>query len=157
MQLNNQLISYDCAFWLLKSEPTTWSWQNQLTDNTTSWDGVRSYQARNYMQQMNVGDLAFFYHSNQQKAIVGIVKIIKAYYPDTSDAKFGNVNVATYMTLPQPITLHTLKNIPELQDFPLIKQSRLSVMPVAIDYLTIILQQISLTIDDVFNNSNNLI
>lgn len=120
-------------YWLLKSEPSTWSWEDQKRKKITSWDGVRNYQAARYMKEMDVGDLAFFYHSVQQKCIVGIVKVVKKYYPDFSDprGKFGMVDVAYVQDIPSPIALKDIRTTPALQHLPLVRQSRLSVMPVS--------------------------
>jgi len=120
-------------YWLLKSEPHVWSWDDQVTHKTTSWDGVRNYQARNNLKAMNVGDLAFFYHSGAERRIMGIVRVIKPYFPDPSDpsGRFGMVDVEAVQPLPHPVTLSRLKSDPRLQDLPLIRQSRLSVMPIS--------------------------
>lgn len=117
-------------YWLLKSEPHTWSWQDQKEVGTTFWDGVRNYQANNYMKKMTKSDLAFFYHSGQERAIVGLVKISKSYYADTSDPRFGMVNVTYLKDFPHPISLSQIKTTPSLHHLPLIRQSRLSVMPI---------------------------
>ncbi len=118
--------------WILKSEPETWSWEQQLTHRTTPWDGVRNYQASHFLRQMAVGDLAFFYHSGKQRAIVGLVRVIKPYYPDPSDvsARFGMVDVDAVSALKQPISLQRIKAEPRLQHLGLVRQSRLSVMPI---------------------------
>ena len=120
-------------YWLVKTEPSTWSWQDQLKVGTTKWDGVRNYQARNNMRAMKVGDLAFFYHSIQQKSIVGIVEVVKPFYPDPEDktGKFGLVDVRVVQPLKHPVTLEEIKANPQLQNLPLIRQSRLSVMPIS--------------------------
>ena len=119
-------------YWLVKSEPGTWSWEDQVKKGTEHWDGVRNYQASNNMKAMKVGDLAFFYHSVNEKRIVGIVKIIKEYYPDHTDEKgrFGMVDVKAVKPVPNPVTLAAIKEHPELQNLALIRQSRLSVMPI---------------------------
>lgn len=118
--------------WILKSEPETWSWEQQLTHRTTSWDAVRNYQASHFLRQMAVGDLAFFYHSGRQRAIFGLVKVTKPYYPDPSDvsARFGMVDVDAVSALKQPISLQRIKAEPCLQHLGLVRQSRLSVMPI---------------------------
>lgn len=120
------------AYWILKSEPETWSWDQQIADRTTPWDGVRNYQAAGFLKQMAVGDLAFFYHSGKQRAIVGVVRVIKPYYPDPSDpsGKFGMVDVETVATLPHPVSLQHIKAEASLQHLGLVRQSRLSVMPI---------------------------
>ena len=119
-------------YWLLKSEPSTWSWQDQCKVKKDMWDGVRNYQARNNLMQMKRGDLCFFYHSVNEKQIVGIVKVVKEHYPDPTDKskKFVVVDVAKYKTLKYPVSLEKIKNVTKLSHLALIKQSRLSVMPI---------------------------
>ena len=118
--------------WLIKSEPSTWSWNDQLKNNTTMWDGVRNYQARNYMKMMKKNDLCFFYHSLVEKQIVGIVIVIREFYPDPTDVtkKFVAVDVKYYSSFSNPVTLEQIKSEKKLSDMLLLKQSRLSVMPV---------------------------
>ncbi len=120
------------AYWLIKSEPEAWSWDDHVKVGTTEWEGVRNYQAANNMKAMRVGDLAFFYHSVKQKLIVGIVEVVREYYPDPTDEKgrFGMVDFKAIKPLPQPIHLQAIKTDPELQHLALVKQSRLSVMPI---------------------------
>ena len=119
-------------YWLLKSEPSTWSWQDQSKVKKDMWDGVRNYQARNNLMQMKKGDLCFFYHSVNERQIVGIVKVVKEHYPDPTDKskKFVVVDVAKYKTLKYPVSLEKIKNVTKLSHLALIKQSRLSVMPI---------------------------
>ena len=123
------------AYWLFKSEPSTWSWQDQLNkgDEGEGWDGVRNYQASNNMKVMEVGDLGFFYHSVNEKQIVGIVDVIETYHPDPTDAsgRFGMVTVRAVKTVTKAVTLAEMKAEPALEDFALIRQSRLSVVPVS--------------------------
>ena len=123
------------AYWLFKSEPSTWSWQNQLDkgEEGEGWDGVRNYQASNNMTAMEVGDLGFFYHSVNEKQIVGIVEVCETYHPDPTDAsgRFGMVTVKAVKTVTTPVTLAMMKAEETLSDFALIKQSRLSVVPVS--------------------------
>ena len=123
-------------YWLLKSEPSTWSWEDQLRkgDKGEGWDGVRNYQASNNMKEMKVGDLAFFYHSVKEKQIVGIVDIIKTYHPDPTDEtnRFGMVTVRAIKSFEVPVSLKKIKETRAISHLPLIKQSRLSVM--SIDY-----------------------
>ena len=123
------------AYWLFKSEPSTWSWQDQLNkgDEGEGWDGVRNYQASNNMKAMEVGDLGFFYHSVNEKQIVGIVDVIETYHPDPTDAsgRFGMVTVRAVKTVTKAVTLAEMKAEPALEDFALIRQSRLSVVPVS--------------------------
>ena len=120
------------AYWLMKSEPGTWSWDDQVGDGVAEWDGVRNHQASNNLKAMRVGDRAFFYHSVNEKRIVGIVEVVKEYYPDPTDPKgrFGMVDVKAVESLPSPVGLKDIKADPELQELPLLKQSRLSVMPI---------------------------
>lgn len=117
-------------YWLLKSEPSTWSWAQQTKVKSEPWDGVRNYQAQNNMKAMKVGDQAFFYHSVNEKQIVGIVEICKAFYPDPSDPKWGLVDVKALKALPKTVTLEMIKSTPHLQHLALVRQARLSVMPI---------------------------
>ena len=120
--------------WLLKSEPNVWSIEQQIKAGAKGaiWDGVRNYQAAKNLKNMKVGDLCFFYHSNVGKEIVGIVKVIKEYFIDPLDKekKFVAVKVKFEKKLKNPVTLENIKKIKGLQKLPLIKQSRLSVMPI---------------------------
>ncbi|MCR9222296.1 MAG: EVE domain-containing protein [Alphaproteobacteria bacterium] len=122
------------SYWLMKSEPGTWSWDDQVAkgDEGEGWDGVRNYQASNNMKAMKVGDRAFFYHSVNEKRVVGIVEVIEEYHPDPTDAsgRFGMVTVKAVEAVPDPVTLADIKAEPDLADLPLIRQSRLSVMPI---------------------------
>ena len=120
-------------FWLLKSEPSAWSWSNQVKEKTTMWDGVRNYQARNNLIKMKKGDLCFFYHSVSEKSIVGIVEVVKESYPDPTDnsGKFVVVDVKTKSKIKQAISLEIIKNTTGLENIALLKQSRLSVMPIS--------------------------
>ena len=119
-------------YWLLKSEPNTWSWDDQIKEKIAMWDGVRNYQARNNLMSMRVNDLCFFYHSVNEKKIVGIVSVIKEHYSDPTDKtkKFVAVNVKTKKSLKNPITLKQIKKEKKLSHLALVKQSRLSVMPI---------------------------
>ncbi len=127
-------------YWLMKSEPETWSWDAQVKKGTEPWNGVRNYQAANNMKAMKKGDLAFFYHSGEERRIVGIVEIAKEYYPDPTDetGRFGMVDVRTKKPLNGPVTLSTIKSTAALKNMPLIRQSRLSVMPVSAEEWKII-------------------
>lgn len=124
-------------YWLFKSEPNTWGWHDQVArgDRGEHWDGVRNYQASNNMKAMKVGDLGFFYHSVNEKQIVGVVEVIREYYPDHTDPKerFGMVDVKAVRPFTRPVTLEDVKAEPRLAELPLIKQSRLSVMPIPKD------------------------
>ena len=126
----NEVLS---KYWLLKSEPSAWSWSNQVKEKTTMWDGVRNYQARNNLIKMKKGDLCFFYHSVSEKSIVGIVEIVKESYPDPTDSsgKFVVVDVKTKSKIKKAISLEIIKKTAGLENIPLLKQSRLSVMPIS--------------------------
>jgi len=119
-------------YWLMKSEPSSWSWENQVKDGIAMWDGVRNYQARNNMMKMKKKDLSFFYHSVLEKSIIGVVEIVKEFYPDPTDitGKFVVVDVKTKYKLKKPVTLEQIKNNKKIKNIALIKQSRLSVMPI---------------------------
>jgi len=118
-------------YWLLKSEPNTWSWDQQVKEGPSMWDGVRNYQARNNLKKMKKGDSCFFYHSVTEKSIVGIVKVVKEFYPDPTDetGKFVVVDVKATKKLKNVVLLNDIKKNKKLQNIALIKQSRLSVMP----------------------------
>jgi len=122
------------AYWLMKSEPGTWSWEQQKKEDKTGaeWDGVRNFQARNNMRAMKKGDLAFFYHSIGEKACVGIVKVVTEVHPDSTDStgKWECVDVAAVADLPRPVTLAETKDTPQLENMVLVRNSRLSVQPV---------------------------
>ena len=132
------------AYWLLKSEPGTWSWDDQLKkgDEGEGWDGVRNYQASNNMKKMEIGDLAFFYHSVNEKSIVGIVSIIEKYQDDPTDktGRFGMVVVKAIKSFTKSVSLSEIKSNQKLQAISLIKQSRLSVMPITKEHWDIILE-----------------
>ena len=120
------------AYWLLKSEPGSWSWDDQVKAGTTDWSGVRNPQATNFMKGMKKGDRAFFYHSGEERRIVGVVEVAREFYPDPKDksGRFGLVDVKTVAPVPEPVTLAAIKAEPKLKDLLLVRQSRLSVMPV---------------------------
>ena len=122
------------SYWLLKSEPSTWSWQDQVKSKIDMWDGVRNYQARNNLMKMKKGDQCFFYHSVNEKSIVGIVEVHKEHYPDPTDKskKFVAIDVKAVKKLKFPVTLDNIKKNNKLKEMPLIKRSRLSVMPLTI-------------------------
>jgi predicted RNA-binding protein with PUA-like domain len=123
------------AHWLFKSEPSTWSFQQQLDagEKGTFWNGVRNHLAKKQMMAMKVGEQGFFYHSNEDKAIVGIVEVIKAYYPDHTDesGKFGMVDIRAVRPLGTKVSLARIKAEPRLSDMVLVNNSRLSVQPVS--------------------------
>jgi predicted RNA-binding protein with PUA-like domain len=124
-------------FWLFKTEPGTWSWDDQVKRGAEGepWNGVRNYAARNNMLAMRPGELGFFYHSVNEKRIVGIVRVSAAAHPDPKDAdgKWPCVDVVAVMPLPEPVTLAEIKAEPRLADMALVRQSRLSVQPVTAD------------------------
>ncbi len=119
-------------YWLLKSEPSTWSWDDQSKVKKEMWDGVRNYQARNNLMKMKKDDLCFFYHSVNEKKIVGIVEVVKEHYPDPTDItnKFVVVDIKTKKKLKNSVSLKQIKLQKKLSHLALIKQSRLSVMPI---------------------------
>ena len=121
------------AHWLLKSEPFKYSWDQMVKDGRTHWDGVRNHQAAANLKAMRVGDTAFFYHSNEGKEIVGIVEIMRESYPDPSDdaGRFVMVDVSPVQAVKVPVTLAQMKVDAALVDLALIRQSRLSVVPIS--------------------------
>jgi predicted RNA-binding protein with PUA-like domain len=125
------------AYWLFKTEPETWSWENQKEKGATGepWSGVRNFQAASNMKAMKKGDLGFFYHSGEERRIVGIVEIIGGYRPDPTDEthRFGLVDVKAVKDVPNPVTLAEIKSDPRFKDMVLVKYSRLSVQPVTAD------------------------
>ena len=120
------------AYWLVKTEPGEWSWDDQVKAGTTHWHGVRNYQASNNLKAMALGDRAFFYHSVNEKRIVGIVEVVKLYYPDHTDetGRFGMVDVKAVAPLKTPVTLDQIKTDPALNHLLVARHSRLSVSPV---------------------------
>lgn len=121
-------------YWLFKSEPNGWSWEDQVAKGEAGeeWDGVRNYQARNHMRTMKLGDLGFFYHSVDQKKIVGVVEVCALAHPDstTDDERWECVDIKAVGPVPKPVTLDMCKSDPRLSEMVLIKNSRLSVQPV---------------------------
>lgn len=122
------------AYWLFKSEPSTWSWDDQVAkgDDGEEWDGVRNYQARNFMREMKIGDLGFFYHSQKDKAIVGVVEVIAEAHPDstTEDDRWECVDIKAVRPVQTPVTLEMVKQDERLAEMALLRNSRLSVQPV---------------------------
>ncbi|KQP75049.1 MULTISPECIES: EVE domain-containing protein [unclassified Methylobacterium] len=122
------------AYWLYKSEPSTWSWDQQVAAGATGthWNGVRNHVAKKHLMAMEVGERGFFYHSNEGKAVVGIVEVIRPYYPDDSDetGRFGMVDLRAVEALPRAVTLEAIKAEPRLAAMVLANNSRLSVQPV---------------------------
>lgn len=121
------------SFWLVKQEPSKYSWETFIEEGETYWDGVRNYQARNNMQSMKKGDLVFFYHSVTGKEIKGIAQVVREAYPDptTDDTRWIVVDLKALKKLNCPVTLEDVKAHKDLQEIALVKQSRLSVMPVS--------------------------
>jgi predicted RNA-binding protein with PUA-like domain len=121
-------------YWLFKSEPNTWSWDDQVARGAAGepWDGVRNYQARNNMRQMEVGDLGFFYHSVNEKRVVGVVEVIAPVHPDpsTDDPRWECVDIKAVAPFPEPVTLEQCKAEPQLAEMALVNNTRLSVQPV---------------------------
>ena len=116
--------------WLLRSEPDAYSWDNLIRDKGTEWNGVRNYTARNFLKEMQPGDQALFYHSNTEKAAVGIMEIARAWQPDGDDGKWASVAVKPVRALTHPVTLIAIKAEPRLKALEMLRQSRLSVTPV---------------------------
>jgi predicted RNA-binding protein with PUA-like domain len=121
------------AYWLAKSEPGKWSWDDHVKVGVEPWDGVRNYQASNNMKAMKIGERAFFYHSVDEKQIVGVMEVCKLYYPDPTDEKgrFGMVDFRALFPVKKPVTLAQIKAEPKLQEMALVRHSRLSVAPVS--------------------------
>jgi len=119
-------------YWLVKSEPFKYSWDNLVADGKTFWDGVRNFQARNYLKSMKVGDKVLFYHSNEGLCVVGVAKVAKEHYPDPTDTegKWVCIDLEPDFALNKPVSLAQIKQDPLLTNIPLLKQARLSVMPV---------------------------
>ena len=118
-------------FWLVKQEPSAYSWSDFNKDGGTSWTGVRNYTARNNLRKMLKGDEVLFYHSGEEKAVVGVAKVTRAAYvdPTSSEGDWSTVDLSPVRSLPQPVTLAKIKQTPRLKPIPLVRQSRLSVMP----------------------------
>ena len=136
------------AYWLMKSEPGAYSWDNLLSDGWTHWDGVRNYQAANNMKKMKNGEKVFFYHSVTEKQIVGVMEVTREYYPDHTDAsgRFGMVDVKPIVPATRPVTLAQIKAEPALSELALVKQSRLSVLPVSIPHWKLLCSMASIKI-----------
>lgn len=118
------------AYWLLRSEPDAYSWEDLVRDGGTEWNGVRNYTARNFLKDMAVGDQALFYHSNTQKAAVGVMQVTRTWRPDGEDGKWASVAVAPVTAFDTPVTLAAMKDEAKLKDLEVLRQSRLSVTPV---------------------------
>ena len=129
-------------YWLMKSEPSTYGWDNLVKDKRTNWSGVRNYQASNNLKAMKTGDRAFFYHSNEGLAVVGIMEVVKTYYPDPSDeaGRFGQVDVKPVMPFKTAVTMADIKKTAKLKDMVLVTTSRLSVQPVTAEQWKLVCQ-----------------
>lgn len=131
-------------YWLFKSEPSTWGWEDQKAkgDAGEEWDGVRNYQARNHMRDMAVGDLGFFYHSQKEKSVVGIVEVVAEAHPDstTDDDRWECVDIKAIKDVPEPVSLEQIKATDALSEMVLVKNTRLSVQPVTEDEWMLICQ-----------------
>ncbi len=121
------------AYWLVKSEPGAWSWDDHVKSGVAEWDGVRNHQANNNMKAMRLGDRAFFYHSVNQKRVVGVLEVVRLWYPDPGDSsgRFGMVDFKALTAAPRPVSLAEIKAEPRLESMALLRQSRLSVVPVS--------------------------
>ena len=131
------------AYWLVKTEPETYSWEKFTQLGRDHWDGVRNFQARNNLRLMKVGDEVLFYHSGSEKSVVGIAKVVREYYPDPTidDDRWVVVDMVPLRSLMRPITLAEIKQDPQLNGLPLIKNTRLSVMPVLREHFDAILSK----------------
>ncbi len=127
-------------YWLMKSEPDVFSWDDLCARKIAPWDDVRNYQARNNMKAMAIRDQVFFYHSNVGREIVGVMRVARAHYPDPTDPRFVLVDVSPVRAFKKPVTLATIKSHPLLQNIALIKQSRLSVMPITAEEWDVIVE-----------------
>ncbi|MEE2760721.1 MAG: EVE domain-containing protein [Pseudomonadota bacterium] len=127
-------------YWLIKSEPGAWSWEDHMKKGVEHWDGVRNHQANNKIKALKLGDKAFFYHSVNEKRIVGIVEVVSGHYPDHTDesGRFGMVNFKALETVPNPVTLADIKADERLSAMVLVKNSRLSVQPVTVEEWSIV-------------------
>ena len=127
--------------WLIKSEPSAWSWDDQVAKGIEAWTGVRNYQATNNLKAMKLGDTAFFYHSVEERRIVGIVEVVREAFPDPTEplSRWVAVDVKTVSPVAKPVTLAAIKAEPRLADIALIRQSRLSVVPLSEDQWQILL------------------
>ncbi len=121
------------AYWLMKSEPFKYAWDDLVRDGSTYWDGVRNYEARNNLAAMKKGDLALYYHSNEGKEVVGVVEIVKESYPDptTDDERWVVVEIAPRVAFREPVSLGTIKADPKLSEIQLVRRGRLSVVPLS--------------------------
>lgn len=130
-------------YWLLRSEPDAYSWDDLIRDGSTEWNGVRNYTARNFLKEMQPGDRAIFYHSNTEKAAVGVMEITRAWQPDGDDGKRASVAVKPVKKLARPVTLAEIKAEPRLAQIEVLRQSRLSVTPVREEEWSVLLEMAS--------------
>lgn len=121
------------AYWLLRSEPDAYSWDDLVRDGATEWDGVRNYAARNFLKEMKPGDRALFYHSQKDKAAVGVMEVTRAWKADGKDGQWASVAVKPVEPLAKPVTLSAIKAEPKIAKLEMLRQSRLSVTPVRAD------------------------
>jgi predicted RNA-binding protein with PUA-like domain len=128
------------AYWIMRSEPDTYGWDDLVRDRGTEWDGVRNYAARNFLKDMQPGDLALFYHSQSDKAAVGVMEITRAWKPDGADGQWASVRVEPRDRLARPVTLAAIKAEPRLAKLEMLRQSRLSVTPVRAEEWTVLLE-----------------
>ncbi|QDP19014.1 EVE domain-containing protein [Sphingomonas xanthus] len=128
------------AYWLMRSEPNVYGWADLVREGGTEWDGIRNYTARNFLKDMNPGDLAIFYHSNKEKAAVGVMEITRGWQPEGADGKWASVRVEPRDKLAAPVALATIKAEPRLAKLEMLRQSRLSVTPVREDEWKVIHQ-----------------
>ena len=128
------------AYWMLRSEPDVYGWEHLVRDGATEWNGVRNYTARNFLKEMQPGDRAFFYHSNKEKAAVGVMEITRAWKPDGDKGIWASVAVKPVDKLPRPVTLAEMKAEPRLAKLEMLRQSRLSVTPVRDEEWKVILE-----------------
>ena len=128
------------AYWLMRSEPDVYGWEHLVTDGGTEWDGVRNYTARNFLKEMKPGDLALFYHSQKDKAAVGVMEITRAWKPDGADSQWASVRVEPREKLAKPVTLAAMKAEKGLEKLEVLRQSRLSVTPVRDEEWKLILE-----------------
>jgi predicted RNA-binding protein with PUA-like domain len=128
------------AYWIMRSEPDAYGWDDLVRDDGTEWDGVRNYAARNFLKDMQLGDLALFYHSQSDKAAVGVMEITRAWKPDGADGQWASVRVEPRDRLARPVTLAAIKAEPRLAKLEMLRQSRLSVTPVRAEEWTVLLE-----------------
>ncbi|MCY3983515.1 MAG: EVE domain-containing protein [Roseovarius sp.] len=137
-------------YWLFKSEPSTWSWEEQMAKGEIGeeWDGIRNYQARNFMRDMRIGDRGFFYHSQTEKAVVGVVEIAAEAHPDstTDDERWECVDVKAVKPVKKPVTLKMIKSEPRLSEMVLVKNSRLSIQPVTEEEWTVVCEMAGISV-----------